>query len=115
MTELQIQAAICRYLQSVGIFFHSVPNEAAGRNKVAHMQLISAGLRAGVADMVVWLPDGIAYIEVKTATSSQSQRQKAFEGKCKDYGVRYYLVRSVEDVRRIVEGEASQAGLPSDA
>jgi len=105
MTELQIQAAICRYLQSEGIFFHSVPNEAAGRNKVAHMQLISAGLRAGVADMVVWLPDGIAYVEVKTATGDQSKRQKAFEGKCKDYGIRYYLVRSVDDVKRIVDSK----------
>lgn len=102
MTELQIQAAICRYLQSQGIFFHSVPNEAAGRNRISHMQLISAGLRAGVADLVVWLPRGISYIEVKTEKGRQSDRQKAFEQICKAHGVFYAVVRSVEDIAQLI-------------
>jgi hypothetical protein len=102
MTELQIQAAICRYLQSCGVFFHSVPNEAAGRNPVAQMQLVTIGLRAGVADLVVWWADGIGYLEVKTATGKQSKRQEAFEKKCRDYGVAYDLARSVDDVGKLL-------------
>jgi len=106
MNESKIQAAIVQYLQSKKIFFHSVPNEAAGRNKVAQMQLVTMGLRAGVADLVVWWPckEGVSigYLEVKTSTGVLSPRQKKFLDRCRDTGIRYDVARSVEDVEKML-------------
>lgn len=101
--EAKIQAEVVQYLQSQKIFCHSVPNEAAGTQMIRQMQLIAMGLRKGVADLVVWWPDGrIGYLEMKDRKGRQSDVQKVFEKRCNDYGVRYDLARSVEDVKKLV-------------
>lgn len=113
-SEARIQQEIVLYLQSVGIFVHSVPNEGAGKGRdgmMRTMQLVSMGLKKGVADLVVWWPrkegDGagyeVGYLEIKTPTGSQSQAQKAFELRCRKGGIRYDLARSVDDVKKLVE------------
>ena len=103
--ESQIQANICKLLQLHHIYFHSVPNELAGGGKGAKIrmgQFISMGLRPGVADLVVFWPSGIGYVEVKTPTGRQSEHQKRFQERCESYGVPYDLVRSVEDVQQLI-------------
>ena len=71
---------------------------------MAQMQLVSAGLRAGVADLVVFWPDGhIGFVEMKDWKGKQSQKQKAFEKICIDYGTTYDLCRSVEDVALLLQ------------
>ena len=103
--EAKIQMAICQLLQLHHIYFHSCPNELAGGGKSAKIrmgQFVSLGLRKGVADLVVWWPSGIGYVEVKTPTGRQSDNQKRFQERCKEYGVPYDLVRSVEDVQRLI-------------
>jgi len=103
MTEAKIQYQICEYLQLRRLYFFSIANEAAGRSRIAQMQLVSMGLRAGVADLEVWLPDGVTlYLEVKTATGRQSPRQKKFQERCEQHGRAYHIVRSVEDVERVL-------------
>jgi hypothetical protein len=107
--EALIQVSICKYLQSEKIYFFSIPNEAAGENKVRQMQMVSMGLRSGVADMEVWLPlpsgeDLVIYVEVKNPEKwVHSKNQKKFEKRCKDTGKKYFLVFSVDDMRKIVE------------
>ena len=102
--EARIQAEIVAYLQTRGIFCHSVWNEGGGENMIRTAQAITTGLRPGVGDLVVWFPFGPWYIEVKTRTGVQSKKQKAFEKLCKWYGfLPYRLVRSVEDVQAILE------------
>ncbi len=103
--ESQIQANICKLLQLHHIFHHSIPNELAGGGKGAKIrmgQFISMGLKPGTADLCVWWPSGIGYVEVKTPTGRQSDNQKRFQERCKEYGVPYDLVRSVEDVERLI-------------
>lgn len=103
--ESQIQVAICQLLQLHRIFFHSIPNELAGGGKSAKIrmgQFISMGLKPGTADLCVWWPSGIGYVEVKTPTGRQSENQKHFQQRCKEYGVPYDLVRSVEDVEKLI-------------
>ena len=103
--ESQIQVQICKLLQLHKIYFHSCPNELAGGGKGAKIrmgQFISMGLRPGVADLVVFWPSGIGYVEVKTPTGRQSDNQKRFQERCESYGVPYDLVRSVEDVERLI-------------
>ena len=108
--EDRIQAEIVKFLRNQGIFVHSVPNEGAGRNgAIRTAQLITMGLYPGVGDLVVWWKkDGrtiVGYLEVKTATGRQSDRQKRFEEKCIEKGIPYHVVRSVEDVREYMAQE----------
>ncbi len=106
--ELKIQAECFRYLRSMGIFCHSIPNEADGRSVIAQQQLMAAGLTPGVADMLVWWPgknsDEVepGYLEFKTAKGRQSEYQKAFERKCREAGLEYNLVRSLDELKAVV-------------
>jgi len=106
MTEIQIQQQIVRYLRANNIFCHSVPNEAAGKVSSKRqlgrlVRLKAAGLTAGVADLVVWWPAGIGYVEVKTPKGRQSATQKDFQQACIAYDVPYDVVRSVDDVVKL--------------
>ena len=108
--EDRIQADIVKFLRHGGIMCHSVPNEGAGRaNAVRTAQLVTMGLFSGVGDLVVWWRrDGrtvIGYLEVKTATGRQSDRQRHFQDLCECHGIPYHVVRSVEDVREYMEKE----------
>ena len=102
ITEAQIQAEVIQLLQKERIFCHSVPNEGAGCDMIRTTQLIALGLRKGVADLIVWWPDGIGYLEMKRPGGKQSKEQIIFEKKCKAYGVSYDLAHSVEEVREII-------------
>ena len=102
-SEAQIQAEVVQLLQREKIFCHSVPNEGAGTDMIRTTQLIALGLRKGVADLIVWWPDGIGYLEMKRPGGKQSKEQLLFEGKCKEYGVSYDLAHSVEEVEALIE------------
>ena len=113
--ELKIQHDCVVYLRSLGIFCHSVPNEAGGRSRIQQGQLVSAGLVSGVADLVVWWPTppfpsplpmmysvSIGYVEFKTEKGVQSEHQKAFQRRCIGCGVEYAVIRSLEDMKELV-------------
>ena len=98
-SESKIQTQIVQYLQLKKIFFFSVPNEAAGRSKIAQMQLVAMGLRAGAADLVLFYPAGkVSFMEVKTEKGKQSKRQENFQRRCEDHGLFYGVVRNLDDV-----------------
>ncbi len=103
VTEAQIQAEVIQFLQRERVFCHSVPNEGAGADMIRTTQLVALGLRKGVADLVVWWPDGIGYLEMKAPGGRMSKEQQVFEGKCKNYGVSYDLAHSVDEVKAILE------------
>lgn len=109
VSEAQIQAETVQLLQKAGIFCHSVPNEGAGSDMIRTTQLIALGLRKGVADLVVWWPDGIGYLEMKRPGGVQSKEQQAFERKCREYGVAYDLAHSIEEVEAILEWHRRKA------
>lgn len=91
------------------MFCHSVPNEGAGKDgAIRTARLVGMGMRAGVADLVVWWPalsggTDVGYVEVKTADGRQSERQRAFQAKCAEHGVPYMVARSVADVKNELE------------
>lgn len=102
--EAIIQADIVKYLSERKIYAFSIPNEGAGASVVRTAQLISMGLRPGVADLCLWLGNGrVAYLEVKNEVGKQSEAQKRFEARCKANGYPYYVVRSVRDVQLVLE------------
>lgn len=109
-SEADIQMLIVRWLTQNGFYFFSVPNEllgrlrgAAGYSRMARYKAM--GLRAGVADLVVLLPNGrTAFLEVKTPTGKQSEHQKDFQNMVEFLGFKYFLVRSVDDVEKALVG-----------
>ena len=96
--EAALQVEIVKALRNLGLFVHSVPNEAAGTNPVRQSQMISMGLFPGVADLVVWLPSGaIGYLEIKSKTGKLSERQERFRIRCEKAGHPYGVARSVSE------------------
>lgn len=79
----------------------SVPNGGT-RNKIEAIKLKATGLMPGVSDLIVLLPSKCLFIEVKTDTGKQSDNQKVFESKVTALGFDYYLVRSLDDFKRIL-------------
>lgn len=117
-SEARIQQEIVLYLQAHGIFCHSVPNEGAGGDALRSSRLVAMGMRAGVADLVVWYPTPmgveVGYLEIKDRKGKQSAKQMAFEEKCKVAGIPYNLVRSTEEVGELLkrkrEGVSNDSG-----
>ena len=105
--ESGIQAAIVKYLQSRKLWFCSCPNEAAGKDAAIRMaKMKTLGLRSGAPDLLVFMPGGrLVCLEVKTEKGFQSPAQKHFEEKLNELKFEYYVVRSVDDVMEIINGE----------
>jgi len=105
MTEAKIQQDIVKYYNNTYCLAHhsprglimSIPNEGKG-------ELIRTGLLPGASDLIVFLPfGGIFFVEVKTPTGKQSDKQKDFEARIKKLGYEYILVRSLEDFKEQLE------------
>lgn len=73
----------------------SVPNEGANIKEMMYKK--SMGLRAGVSDLIVVLPNKVLFVEVKTLVGKQREAQKDFENVVTALGFDYFLVRSLED------------------
>lgn len=64
------------------------------------------GFKKGVADVHLCFPNGkLVYIEFKTATAVQRPEQKEFQQQVEALGFKYYIVRSLEEFKSIVECE----------
>jgi len=101
-TEAKIQAAIVQYLQILGIFVFSVPNERK-TSPQAMGRLISMGLRPGVSDLILWIGDKTIYMEVKTPKGRQSEAQKRFQKRCEESGRIYCVVHSLDEAMKVVD------------
>ena len=116
-SESRIQSEIVRFYRNTYCLKHhnprsmifSVPNESNGAKA---MKLIQTGLYPGCADIVIchrrdhlginvltrWL-----FVEVKIPTGSQSIKQRLFQQHCAQCGIRYELVRSLDDFKQVIE------------
>ncbi len=107
MLEAKIQAEIVRFLSEKrkdgNLEFFCVPNEAAS-NPVRQGQMIAMGLRPGVSDLVVLLTGSrVLFLEVKNETGVQRESQKKFQSTVQNLGFEYFIVRSTEDVKKILQ------------
>lgn len=102
MSEDQIQQQIIIYYRNLfkGLIF-SVPNGGT-RNLLEAKKLKATGLMAGVADLIILKPNAeCIFVEVKKDKGVQSEVQKSFENKVKDLGFRYYIVRSLDEFKKL--------------
>jgi len=111
MTEKQIQNAILRA-------FGTDPQLRLWRANVGVARMGHRVVRFGVpgqADLTGILPGGLRLeIEVKSANGRQSTEQRAFQRMIERFGGLYILARSVEDVRRALEGRIDESETPHD-
>ena len=86
----------------VGCVF-SVPN--GGLRKASEATLLKReGLLTGASDVVIMLPHKVIFMEFKTDSGTQSQKQKDFQAVCGVLGLEYYLVWSSFEAVSILKG-----------
>jgi len=106
LSESQIQSACVMWLwnahpQTRGMFF-SVTNNS--EHIARAMQRKALGLISGVSDcLFVWR--GTLYcFEFKTESGRQSTAQIEWQTKVNQQGINYYVVRSVDEFKKIIGG-----------
>ena len=75
----------------------AVPNGGA-RNEITGARLKDEGVTAGVADLLLLVPNGTHHglaIEMKTKTGRQSESQRMWQAAVEAQGYRYEVVRDV--------------------
>lgn len=109
MTEDQLQQQIftwynnnyCLKNQSPRHIIFSVPN-GGSRNVVEAKKMKATGLLSGVSDLIIVHPDKTFFIELKTEKGIQSENQKEFEARVKNLNHEYYLIRSLEEFKQLI-------------
>jgi hypothetical protein len=81
----------------------AVPNDSSSKEET--MRKLATGMIAGVSDLIVLQPNKILFVEVKSDTGRQSDKQKDFENIVKSLGFEYHLVRSLDDFKKIINGK----------
>lgn len=79
----------------------SVPN-GTNKSKKQASYMRAEGLTPGVSDLILVYEEVVYFIEVKTPTGKMSSDQKVFKEMVVKNGFNYYLVRSLDDFRKIV-------------
>jgi Holliday junction resolvase len=82
--ETPIRKAVKQYLQTKGWFVFTV--------------LQGLGAYPGISDLVAIKNAVTAFIEIKTPTGKQSDRQKLFQEDVESHGGNYVVLRSLEQV-----------------
>jgi hypothetical protein len=78
----------------------SVPNE--GKSAKEQMFKKATGLMSGVSDLICINNGEILFIECKDEKGRQSDKQKEFEKSIISQGHKYFLVRSLDEFKKIV-------------
>ena len=87
------------------LIIYAVPN-GGSRNVREAQRLKAEGVLAGVADLVVLLPQGKSlYIEMKVKGNRQTENQKDFQQKAEVLGYKYYVCYSFDEFKAIIEKE----------
>ena len=100
--EHDIQVAIHRLLSAYNILHFAVPNGGLRNIKTASY-LKAEGTLAGVADLVLILPQRVVFVEVKTDKGKQSDSQKTFQECVSILGFEYLIWRNIDDCTRFIE------------
>jgi len=106
MTESQLQQKMIIWfkneyqIKGKGLIF-AVPN-GGSRNILEAKNLKLTGQMAGVSDLIVLLNNKCIFIEVKGEKGIQSEVQIKFQNNVQLLGFEYYLVRSLEEFKKII-------------
>lgn len=105
--ESTFQTACVRWFryQYPNLIIYAVPN-GGSRNLREAQRLKAEGVLAGVADLVVLLPQGKSiYIEMKVKGNRQTDNQKEFQKKAIALGHTYTVCYSFEEFQQVIENQ----------
>lgn len=98
-SETQIQNAIRAVLSEIGI----VRRNNVGTYLTPYGKPIVIGI-PGEPDLTLFTKTGeTIFIEIKTPTGRQNQKQKHFQKVVESYGFRYMIMRSVENAEKLIQ------------
>lgn len=81
----------------------SVPNEAIQKMAWKQINTFKAmGLKSGVSDVVVLIPNKVLFVEFKSGEGVQTPKQKDFQQAVEALGFEYHICRSVEEFQKII-------------
>ncbi len=105
--ESEIQSQIIDYLMILEnkgeLFFQRVNNTAIYDPKGKRFRSLAKGTKKGFPDILVLCKGRTIGMEVKKPKTYQSKEQKEVEKSFKEFGHEYYVVRSLEDVIKILK------------
>lgn len=78
-----------------GLIF-SIPNGGT-RNVIEAKKLKATGMMAGVSDLIILHNSKTLFVELKTETGKQSDKQIEFEKRVTDLGYKYKLIRNLKE------------------
>ena len=105
--ESILQTACVKWfrLQYPDLIIYAVPN-GGSRNVREAQRLKAEGVLAGVADLVVLLPQGKSlYIEMKVKGNKQTDNQKEFQKKAIALGHNYAVCYTFEEFQQVIENQ----------
>ncbi len=87
-------------IKGLGLFA-SIPNDS--KDAKEQMRKKATGMKVGHSDFNIYLHGGkTLFFEVKTPIGKQSEIQKRFELEVNNLGFKYFIVRSLDEFKKIV-------------
>lgn len=115
MKESEIQSNIIDYLQLMEnqgkLFFQRTNNTPVFDPRTKKFRSLAKGQKKGFPDILVLMQGRTIGLEVKTDIGKQSKEQKEIEKQFKKQRAWYYVVRSVDEVVRIIEAENTRVAI----
>jgi VRR-NUC domain protein len=105
--ESVLQTACVKWFryQYPHLVIYAVPN-GGSRNVREAQRLKAEGVLAGVADLVVLLPQGKSlYIEMKVKGNRQTDNQKDFQEKVTTLGHTYVVCYTFKEFQQVIENQ----------
>lgn len=93
MREAEIKTQICEYLTRSNVFYMKL-NSGMVKSGARYIYLCPTG----TADLILFLGERVAWIEMKQLKGVQRKSQVEFQAKVEAAGHPYLVARSVEDV-----------------
>lgn len=70
--------------------------------RIVLSKAVTFGLKKGVSDLIVLLPNNTLFIELKTDIGQQRVEQKEFQEIVTNLNYSYYIARNLEDFKKII-------------
>jgi len=87
--ETELKNACTEMLKRFGVFSYPVTQ--------------GLGSYPGIPDRIAHHCGQVIYLEFKAGRNRLSDKQKAFQDRCRRDGVQYHVVRSIEDIEQIFD------------
>jgi hypothetical protein len=106
-TEAELKQGVQDYLQykqNQGVLYFDRLNSGEAIIETGDSRRRIMLCRPGTADMFLILKGSLIFLELKTETGKQSPEQKEFEAQVTWHGAEYYVIRSLDELIKLVEG-----------